>query len=345
MYETFFGLRERPFDLTTSPRFLFLTAKHREALSNLQYGIASQKGLTLITGEAGTGKTTLLRAAIELQRNQNVTTAYVNNPTLTRLEFYELLAHQFGLDANAAASKTRFLIQIEHALRDRHRAGGISSLLVDEAQSLPDELLEEIRLLSNLETATVKLLPTVLIGQPELADRLNQTSLRQLKQRVALRCTLAPLDLRETAAYIAKRIRVAGGDGASIFTREAVQAVYERSHGIPRTVNVICDNALVSAFALDRRIVGQDIVLEVCRDFDLAGPAAFEHAGPTLRLGTLAPAPAAGPVVPAPPTAPVPQIPQVAEPQAETPEASRADDDSRPPLFGAVTRRRRFSFF
>jgi len=344
MYEAHFGLRERPFDLTASPRFLFLTAKHREALSNLQYGIASQKGLTLITGEAGTGKTTLLRAAIELQRDQNVSTAYVNNPTLTRMEFYELLAHQFGLDGSAAGSKTHFLIQIEHALRDRHRAGGISSLLVDEAQSLPDELLEEIRLLSNLETATVKLLPTVLIGQPELADRLNQPSLRQLKQRIALRCALAPLDLRETAAYIAKRIRVAGGDSASLFTREAVQTIYERSHGIPRTVNVICDNALVSAFALDRRIVGQDIVLEVCRDFDLAGPSVFEHAGPILRLGM--PVSESRPAAPVPTPLVEPPPVQVTPAHAEAPAAAVPDEAaSRPGLFAAVGRRRRFSFF
>ena len=343
MYEAHFGLRERPFDLTASPRFLFLTAKHREALSNLLYGIASQKGLTLITGEAGTGKTTLLRAAIELQRDQNVSTAYVNNPTLTRAEFYELLTHQFGLDGDASGSKTRFLIQMERTLRDRHRAGGICSLLVDEAQSLPDELLEEIRLLSNLETAAAKLLPTVLIGQPELADRLNQPSLRQIKQRIALRCALAPLDLRETAAYIAKRIRVAGGDSASLFTREAVQIVYERSHGIPRTINVICDNALVSAFALDRHIVGQDIVFEVCRDFDLAGPAALGHDGLSLRVGQGPANPRPHDETPGPsPAAPVVELPAQAEP-------GRADTATgggpRTELFAAVGRRRRFSFF
>ena len=311
MYEAFYGLRERPFDLTVSPRFLFLTAKHREALSNLRYGVESRKGLTVLVGEAGTGKTTLLRAAIDLQRSQNVAAVYVNNPTLSRAEFYELLAHGFGLDGGAAESKTKLLIELERMLLLRHQSGATAALMIDEAQSLPHDLLEEIRLLTNLESASAKLLPTVLLGQPELAERLNEPSLRQLKQRVALRCQLSPLDLRETAAYIAKRVRVAGGDGGSMFTREAVQEIYAHSRGIPRTINVICDNALVSGFALDRVTIGQDIVHEVCRDFDLMARGAEATAGVPL-----AAAPAASTVAPAP---------------AE--------------MFASIGRRRRFSFF
>jgi general secretion pathway protein A len=269
MYETFYALQERPFDLTANPRFLFLASGHREALSNLQFGIEGNKGITLLLGEAGTGKTTLIRAALEQQRGSNTCTVYLSNPTLTRAEFYEFLANGFGLSAEAARSKTLFLQELESALARRRAAGGLGALIVDEAQSLPHELLEEIRLLANLETSTEKLLPVVLTGQPELADRLNEPDLRQLKQRVALRCSLPPFDLRETAAYIAKRIRIAGGDSAGVFTREAVEAIYQGSHGIARTISVICDNALISGFALQRRPVDADVIAEVCRDFDL----------------------------------------------------------------------------
>lgn len=271
MYEAYYGLKERPFDLTANPRFLFLSSGHREALSNLQYGIDANKGITLLLGEAGTGKTTLIRAALEQQRGSNVRSVYLSNPTLTRAEFYDYLATGFGLSAEAARSKTQFLRELEQTLLARRNSGGISALIVDEAQSLPHELLEEVRLLANLETMTAKLLPVVLTGQPELADRLNESSLRQLKQRVALRCSLPPFDLRETAAYVAKRIRIAGGDSASIFTREAVEAIQYGSHGIARTISVICDNALISGFALQRRPVDADVVLEVCREFDLPG--------------------------------------------------------------------------
>jgi type II secretory pathway predicted ATPase ExeA len=334
MYEAFYGLRERPFDLTASPRFLFLTAKHREALSNLQYGVESRKGLTVLLGEAGTGKTTILRAAIELQRGQNVTAVYVNNPTLSRAEFYELLADGFGLGADVAASKPRLLAALERALVKREQQGGVSALMIDEAQSLPHELLEEIRLLSNLESASAKLLPTVLIGQPELADRLNEPSLRQLKQRVALRCTLAPLDLRETAAYIAKRVRVAGGEGGSIFTREAVQEIYQRSGGIPRTINVICDNALVSGFALDRATISQDIVHEVCRDFDLAEGTNDADVPALVLRGDAKPHP-------------VDARADTGSPESETTTAGGGSLAAPPrdEMFAAVGRRRRFSFF
>jgi general secretion pathway protein A len=269
MYESFYGLQERPFDLTANPRFLFLSSGHREALSTLQYGIEANKGITLLVGEAGTGKTTLIRAAIERARGGNSLLVYLSNPTLTRAEFYDFLASGFGLSREAGQSKPLFLRELERSLLVRRERGGISALIVDEAQSVPYELLEEIRLLSNLETATVKLLPVVLTGQPELADRLNEVSLRQLKQRVALRAHLPPFDLRETAAYIAKRIRIAGGDSAAVFTREAVEAIQRGSSGIARTISVVCDNALISGFALQRTPVDADVVLEVCRDFDL----------------------------------------------------------------------------
>src|SRR5882672_869655 len=208
MYERYYGLTERPFDLTPNPRYLFLSTKHREALSHLQYGISGSKGITLLIGEAGTGKTTLVHAALEQQRGQKSSSVYLSNPILTRSEFFEFLAWGFGLDGAAEKSKTRFLLELTRTLTERQGDRGASALIIDEAQCLPHELLEEIRLLANIETAVDKLLPVVLVGQPEFADRLNEPSLRQLKQRVALRCVLPPLDAQETAAYIANRVSV-----------------------------------------------------------------------------------------------------------------------------------------
>jgi type II secretory pathway predicted ATPase ExeA len=189
MYEQFYGLGELPFDLTPNPRYLLLTPGHREALSNLEYGLSSAKPVTVLVGEAGTGKTLLLRTAVESERCRNVRCVHVNNPTLTRSEFVEILARAFGLSAQAAGSKATLLAELEQVLRERRARGEITALLVDEAQSLGAELLEEIRLLANIESATEKLLPLVLAGQPELGARLDAPQLRQLKQRIALRCT------------------------------------------------------------------------------------------------------------------------------------------------------------
>jgi type II secretory pathway predicted ATPase ExeA len=303
MYRTYYGLAELPFELTSNPRFLFFTTRHREALANLEYGLSSAKAVTVLIGEAGTGKTTLLNAALASQRCRQVQCVYVNNPALTRAEFIELLAGKLQLGEQAAQSKAAFLGELETRLRERHAAGQLTALVVDEAQSLSNELLEEIRLLANIETAQTKLLPLVLAGQPELADRLNQPALRQLKQRVALRCDLEPLSLPETASYIATRIVAAGGVASRLFTREAVLHIHTVSRGIPRTISVICDNALVSGFALERKPVDREIVVEVCRDLDLEQPAesvAMAEAGdPTPLVAEVEPPerePAAEPV-------------------------------------------------
>jgi general secretion pathway protein A len=271
MYQRFYGLNELPFELTSDPKFLFLPPHYREALSNLEYGLSTAKALTVLIGEAGTGKTTLLQAALQSERCRNVTCVLIQNPTLTRTEFGETLARQFGLSQRAAASKAILLVELEAQLRERLSRGQIQALVVDEAQSLSQDLLEEIRLLANIETHDHKLLPLVLTGQPEFAARLNEPGLRQLKQRVALRCELVRFELQETAAYMASRLRTAGGDAARMFTRQAVVLIHEHARGIARTINVICDNALVSGFALGRQPVDQEIVMEVCRDFDLHG--------------------------------------------------------------------------
>jgi general secretion pathway protein A len=290
MYQHFYGLRELPFELTPNPRYLFLTRQHREALSTLIYGLSSAKGVTALIGEAGTGKTTLLHAALRSEQCRNVNCVYLMNPTLTREEFVEMLSVRFELSSHAARSKAALLNELEVVLRERRARGQITALLIDEAQSLSSELLEEIRLLANSETTTEKLLPLVLAGQPELRDRLNENELRQLKQRVTLRCQIAPFTQQETAAYIAWRIRTAGGDAAKLFTREAVMLIHERSGGIPRTVSVMCDNALLTGFGLGRQPVNYDTVLEVANDLDLhqnrsrelPPPAAADDESPTV---------------------------------------------------------------
>ena len=271
MYERFFGLNARPFELTPDPRFLFLTARHAEALAHLEYGLSGRKGITVLIGEVGTGKTTLLRAAIDRLSGASVLCAHVANPTLTRGEFYELLTAEFHLSEQAATSKAQFLIELGRLVRERHEQGMLTALIVDEAQALPFELLEEIRLLANLESETEKLMQVLLVGQPELAQRLNEPELRQLKQRIALRCSLEPMTLRETASYIAGRIRIAGGDAPKVFTRDAVQEIYERTKGIPRLVSVVCDNALVTGFANGVAPVDRQVIVGVCRDFDFGG--------------------------------------------------------------------------
>lgn len=279
LYAGFYGLTESPFDLTPNPRFVFHSARHREVLSNLQYALTTSRGFTLVLGEAGTGKTTLVRTALSTLPISTSRYVVISNPTLSRVEFYEYLAREFELSKAAYGSKTQFLAELQDSVEVRYSAGGLTGLIVDEAQSLPHELLEEIRLLGNIETPTAKLLNIVLCGQPELAERLNQSSLRQLKQRLALRCELLPFSLPETASYVAGRLRIAGGAPAEVFSRDAVIAIHEASSGIPRTINVIADNALIGGFAAQQKPVSAPIVEEIRRDFDIrpSEPAHAEH--------------------------------------------------------------------
>jgi general secretion pathway protein A len=324
MYQRFYGVRELPFELTPNPKFLFLTPRHREALSNLQYGVCSAKPLTVMVGEAGTGKTTLLRTVLESDQCRHVRWVCLNNPVLTREDFVKTLAARFELSAQAAESKAAFLEELERVLRARRSRGEITALVVDEAQSLSKDLLEEIRLLANIETSEDKLLLLILAGQPEFAERLNDPGLRQLKQRVALRCEIASFELPETGAYIASRVRTAGGESARLFTREAVMAIHEYSRGIPRTINVICDNALLSGFALGRQPVDREIVMDVIRDFDLSRDedrrttvAADADADADTRNG---------------------------EPSETRPDSGDGQTSTRP-LFQPTARPRRFAFF
>jgi general secretion pathway protein A len=283
MYHEFYGLHSAPFDLTSDPEHLLLTPTHREALNMLQYGISARKGVVLLVGEAGTGKTTLLRKSLSLNRQgsavSGVDMAYLVNPTLSRTEFFQQLADAFGFEPAVAASTPTFFKHLRQTLIARRDAGLNTALIVDEAQRLSDELIEELRLLVNIELDDAKLLPLILAGHPELADRLNAHHLRQFKQRIVLRYCLSAFDVQDTAAYIIGRMRLAGGDATRVFSREALLAVHQASGGIPRTINVICDNALLTAFALQRLRVGKEIVEEVCRDLHLHAVAT--HTGAT----------------------------------------------------------------
>lgn len=329
MYEHFYGLQERPFDLVPDPRFLYLSGRQREALSNLRYGLTTPRGVTLLLGEAGTGKTTLLRTVLSGLSGAPARHVFLSNPTLTRSEFFEFLALGFELGEENGVSKTRFLFALRKLLDQEAAAGRTPALVVDEAQSLPYELLEEVRLLSNLETTTAKLLNVVLAGQPELADRLNEPSLRQLKQRVSLRCELASMNVQETAAYIAGRIRIAGGHPEQVFTRDAIAQIFEASGGLPRTVNVVCDNALIGGFAAEVRPVTRALVEDVCRDFDFL-PGEDKPA-------TMASHPQQ-PIVPAK----TESREAVLEAVATNPVSGQGVVQS---MFGAFSRKRRFSFF
>jgi general secretion pathway protein A len=276
MYERFYDLRERPFELTSDPRFLYRTPRHKEALANLEYGASHGKPVTLLTGEPGTGKSTLLRTAMRSEACRHVRWVYVANPALTRDEFVTLLAGEFGLTARAASSKGALLGELKGTLIERRAAGEAFALVIDEAQAMSLSLLEEVRLLGNLETPTEKLLPIVLAGQPEFTSVLAQPALLPLRQRIALRCTVGPFDVTETASYIASRLRTAGGDASRVFTRDAVILIHDLSRGIARTINVLCDNALIAGFALGRRPVDSAVVMEVAADHQIEVPRPAE---------------------------------------------------------------------
>jgi type II secretory pathway predicted ATPase ExeA/protein involved in polysaccharide export with SLBB domain len=316
IYSSFYGLRERPFTLTPDPKFLYLSSRQREALSSLKYGLTTPHGFMLMTGEAGCGKTTMLRAALCELEGTTTRCVLVNNPTLNRAEFYELLSRAFGLSEEAASSKARFLEELQSFLEVRLNQGETTGLVVDEAQSMPSELLEEIRLLGNIESSSAKLLNIVLAGQPELLERLRDPQLDALKQRIALRCELKRFDKWETAAYIAGRLRIAGGRPQDIFTQEAVLAIHDATGGLPRTVNVLCENALIGGFAAEMRPVSRRLVKEIAREFEMK-EARAEGEADASEGAAAAPA-----------------------------EAPPAEENERGGLFRSVSRaKKRFSFF
>jgi general secretion pathway protein A len=270
MYRDFYGLRDIPFSLTPDPRYLYFTASHREVMANLHYGIQHGKGLIMATGEVGTGKTTMLRAMLA-RLDRSVLTCYIFNPGMTVPEFYHYIATSFGIAQ--FASKSDLLMKLGRLLMMRHAKGLRSVLIVDEAQGLLPELLEEVRLLLNFETYTEKQLQIILAGQPELKQVLNDPKLRQLKQRISLRCEIKPLRADEVAAYIRARLKTAGATRLDLFTSEAVALIFRASEGIPRLINNICDNALLSGFAVGAKHISHKLVAEVVEELDLLQPS------------------------------------------------------------------------
>jgi type II secretory pathway predicted ATPase ExeA len=269
MYKEFYGLRANPFNVNPDPRYLFLTRHTEEALACLTYGIQSRKGFVLLTGEVGTGKTTLINKLLEWLRLQQVATAFIFNSRMNVPQFLDYMMADFGIACDSKA-KSQILLRLYNWLLDRYRAGETAVLIVDEAQNLADELLEEIRMLTNLETFTEKLLQIVLVGQPELEQRLKQPQLRQLRQRLTLRAKTHPLTLDETKAYVQQRLRIAGSNGQQIFDPEALVTIHRYASGIPRVVNLLCEHSMVSAFVDQQRVILPAVVDAVARDLDLS---------------------------------------------------------------------------
>ena len=277
MYAEFYGLKELPFALTPDPRFIYFTPSHTEVMANLHYGIESGKGLVVVTGEVGTGKTTILRWMMQ-RLDRTVLVAYIFNPRFSVTEFYQHVASL--LDIQKWETKPELLVELGKALESRHSRGLRTVLIIDEAQGLSPAVLEEIRLLSNFESDTAKQLQIVLTGQPELREVLNDPDLRQLKQRVALRCVIKALPtVEETDRYITSRLLVAGAERTDIFSAAAIDYIYRCTEGIPRNINNLCDNSLLAGYAAGDMTIDRSIIEEVAESLDMLPRA--ERRAPT----------------------------------------------------------------
>lgn len=276
LYCRFYGLAQRPFNLAPDPRFLFLTPGHREALAQLMYGVQERKGFILLTGEVGTGKTTLLRTLLT-RLDDKTDVAFVMNSTLAFDELLEYILADFGV-AQTGESRAQRLIALNRFLIERRRVGVNTVIVIDEAQNLGGHTLEQIRLLSNFETAGDKLLQIVLAGQPELRVKLQQPELRQLRQRIALRCAIAPLDPAQVEQYIMNQLRVAGARDRHLFSAVAMRRIALYSRGIPRVVNTVCDHCLLLGYAKQVRHIDVDIVKRAI-DYLEAGEARARRLG------------------------------------------------------------------
>jgi general secretion pathway protein A len=288
VYAEFYGLKELPFALTPDPRFIYFTPSHTEVMANLHYGIDSGKGLVVVTGEVGTGKTTILRWMME-RLDRTVLVAYIFNPRLSVPEFYQHVTTL--LEVQKWETKSELLFELGRALESRHSRGLRTVLIVDEAQGLSPHVLEEIRLLSNFESNTAKQLQIILTGQPELREVLNNPDLRQLKQRIALRCLIKTLpNAAETERYIVSRLLVAGAERTELFSPAAVDYIFRCSEGVPRNINNLCDNSLLAGYAAGENVISRAIVEEVAETFDMlprpnAGvPKGEEKAAPVSSL-------------------------------------------------------------
>ncbi|MFA5145851.1 MAG: XrtA/PEP-CTERM system-associated ATPase [Candidatus Omnitrophota bacterium] len=258
MYREFFGLKEKPFNVTSDPNFLFLSRVHREAFVHLIYGIKERKGFLEITGEVGAGKTTLCRALIN-QLDRNTKSAFIFNSTLPELQLLQMILEDFGLVVERR-NKSSMLRQLNGFLIEELSKGNNVILIIDEAQNLKTSILEEIRMLSNLETDKEKLFQIILVGQPELKTKLNSPNLRQLRQRIGVRFHISPLEKDEIDKYIYHRLTVAGSDGQIRFAPDAIESVHRYSGGIPRLINMVCDKALLAAYVMETRDISDAII-------------------------------------------------------------------------------------
>jgi general secretion pathway protein A len=273
MYKEFFGFHENPFNVNPDPRFLVPTRETEEMLASLTYGVQQRRGFILLSGEVGTGKTTVLNMFLEWLRKANLATAFIFNPRLNVTEFLDFVMTDFGIPCESELKSQR-LIRVSQWLLERYQANETAVLIVDEAQSLSMDVLEEIRLLTNLETSREKLLQIVLSGQPELEHKLNQPMLRQLRQRITLWCKTRPLAQDQVEIYINERMHIAGRESQAIFSPRAMEAIHAYSHGIPRIINLLCDHALITAYAEGRSSVSACIIDGVAREFALDDQAA-----------------------------------------------------------------------
>lgn len=272
MYNAFFGFRESPFNLSPDPTFFYRSPQHEEALANLIYGVHSRKGFIVLTGEVGTGKTTMLECLRDYLDSQYIEFAFIFNSRITTDQFFEMIAYDLGLNCSHK-SKTEVLFALNALLIEQGQQGRTTVLIVDEAHNLEWDVLEEIRLLGNLENPKMgKLLQIILAGQPELDRKLDAPNLRQLKQRIVLRCNLSSFQLQETIEYVHSRLAKAGMSSQTVFPEELLREVHQRSQGIPRVINALCDNLLLTAFALEHRSCTLDMLEEVCNDMRLDWP-------------------------------------------------------------------------
>ncbi len=268
MYKEYFGLRANPFNLNPDPRFLYESAGVQEALSCLTYGVRTRKGFVMLTGEVGTGKTTLLNRLLRILRAKGESTAYIFNPMLSVSEFVEYMLADFGIVC-ASTDKTVQLRKLNHFLLEKFMAEKTAILIVDEAQNLSDSVMEEIRLLTNFETATSKLLQIILCGQPELEERMRAPQLRQLRQRIAIRAKTRALSAEDVRAYMSFRLKIAGADLDAIFSPDAVNMVHQYSAGIPRVINLVCEHALINGFADQICPITADIIYAIVKELEL----------------------------------------------------------------------------
>ncbi|MGH9741848.1 MAG: ExeA family protein [Candidatus Acidiferrum sp.] len=284
MYKAFYGLKDNPFNVNPDPRYLFMTKEIEEALSGLMYGIQTRKGIITLTGEVGTGKTTLINRLLDWLRERRTRTAFLFNSRMNSLQLFDFVLAEFDIACDSR-SKSQQLMKLNQWLLDRYRAGETTILIVDEAQNLTLPVLEEIRMLTNLETSTEKLLQIVLSGQPELEEKLKLPELRQLRQRIMIRCKTGPLNKQHTFDYIHERLRIAGATstGQPIFSPKALETIHMFSLGIPRVINLLCEHSLINGYAEQKRPIEPESIAEVAHEFQL------DEVEPVASAGSLRP--------------------------------------------------------